>query len=178
MKAAGPSAEPAPEMFTGSQPSCSELFSQVIVPPGWMSLLGAVVGAEVTLVSPPVGAWFTAFFGAVVAVLRRTVVAVAFAVVAVTPVAGFVVEGAAPAAPSTGGGGLRRRGGDSVRCFGGGGAGAGRPLTGGGGPPIVSAPLCRGRGVRPGRPLLRAPTAAGGDHQPECGDYHRGPQPV
>ena len=44
MKAAGPSAEPAPETLTGSHPSCSELLSHVIVPPGWMSLLGAVVG--------------------------------------------------------------------------------------------------------------------------------------
>src|SRR3954454_14162437 len=102
MKAAGPSADPAPEMFTGSQPSCSELFSQVIVPPGWMSLLGAVVGADVTLVSPPVGAWVTAFLGAVVVpVVRRAVVAVDFAVVAVTPFAAPVVEVVAPTAPST-----------------------------------------------------------------------------
>src|SRR4051794_10495848 len=42
-------------MRGGSNPAISPALSTVRVPPGWMSLLGAVAGADVTLVMPPVG---------------------------------------------------------------------------------------------------------------------------
>src|SRR4051794_33830392 len=92
MKPPGPSALPAPEMLTGSHPSCSAIFSHTIVPPGCTSLLGAVVGAAVMLVSPPVDEptvlvpELSAVFLAVVAVVRLAVVAVVPpAVVGVAP---------------------------------------------------------------------------------------------
>src|SRR5438046_449409 len=80
-----PSLAPEFVICTGSRLAMSPVFAYVIVPPGWMSEGGAVVGDEVTLPMPTL-IWVTALFGAAVTVDFFVVVAVVFlAVVVVTP---------------------------------------------------------------------------------------------
>src|SRR5687768_1716483 len=60
-KPAGASLAPELAILAGSRPGISPALTQVMLPPGCTSVRGAVLGAEVTLVRPPAGAWRTEF---------------------------------------------------------------------------------------------------------------------
>src|SRR5256885_17038575 len=84
------SAVPPVLALMGSRLAMSPPFSQVMVPPGWISLLGAVLGGAVTDEMPPTGPLATFDLRAVVLLL---VPALALAVVTVAlPPATVVVD--------------------------------------------------------------------------------------
>src|SRR3954447_16196451 len=92
---AGPSLAPLLVMFSGAKPLISPALSTVRVPPGWASLLGAVVDEFTTLPMPLLGALLTC---TLVGVARLVVVLVppllvdALAVVVVAPAIDVVVS--------------------------------------------------------------------------------------
>src|SRR3954471_11444813 len=69
-----------------------------MVPPGWTSLLGVVLGAAVTLVMPPVSDLLPT---ALVRLVRLAVVLVVFFAVVAVPALAAVVDVAVPAAPAS-----------------------------------------------------------------------------
>src|SRR4051812_43065712 len=96
-KAGGPSVDPLFTIVIGSMLVTSPALSQVRVPPGWMSVRGAVDAVVVTLAMPLMGAAATPFWATEVRVVFLEVVAVEdLAVVPVVPPAAAVV-GVAPA---------------------------------------------------------------------------------